>query len=337
MRKDIHDADYQTIDKLRRALKPLLAKLGRLQTSAKVATLAVPPIAVNPQPASQENAVTIRGRELGDNAGRDHPANANAPYRRHAGFQEILADVADQTDQDDKQPVRPPVDPRQDDLMYWDNLLDIEETTAAVPPATPEELEEVLPEDVLLALPSNATVAAGHCELELTFRKRKANSLLSQIRELIADKSFKYTDEIRKAPRKGVKTRGQTSVIELNRHLSFLCQVYAWNRARLVDLNADKDTLDLYAVLQKDDVKCSTAMLNPNKAGSTKLKLSWIWQSVDRRIMAGLAVDAEMAATDPATLTECMYLFQTNSIILFIISSSQNTLVTRTGIGRALA
>ncbi len=139
------------------------------------------------------------------------------------------------------------------------------------------------PEKMKLALPSNMSVPATHCALELTFRKRKAKGLLHQIRELIAEKSFKYTDEIRKAPRKGVRTRGQTAVLELNRRLSLLCQIYAWNRARMIDLQADEETLAGYRVLKKEDVKCSTAVLQPNKAGSTKLKLSWIWHSVDRR------------------------------------------------------
>lgn len=193
--------------------------------------------------------------------------------------------------------------------MYWDTLLDIADSTVPARPFAIPEAQEVAPENVKLGLPSNRNVAAGHRDLELTFRKRKAKTLLSQIRELIAEKSFKYTDQIRKAPRKGVKTRGQTSVLELNRHLSFLCQAYAWGRARMIDLNVDAATLEIYRPLEKDDVKCSTAVLNPNKAGSTKLKLSWIWQSVDRRIIAGVAVDAELAAMDPATLTECKQIF----------------------------
>ncbi len=70
----------------------------------------------------------------------------------------------------------------------------------------------------------------------------------------------------------------------------------------MIDLQADEDTLSAYQVLQKDDVKCSTAVLQPNKAGSTKLKLSWIWHSVDRRVIAGLPTPE---TSDPATLAEC--------------------------------
>lgn len=198
---------------------------------------------------------------------------------------------------------------RREDLQYWDNLFGISDDTLNpnAESRDPAHPGDVPPELRRLALPSNSNISDEHQPLELTFRLRKAESILTQIRDLIAEKSFKYTDEIRKAPRKGVRTRGRTSIIELNRRLSFLCQVYAWNRARMVDLKADKDTLDLYQILETDHVRCSTAVLKPNQPGSTKLKLSWIWQSVDRRIMAGqeeLRAD-QVDSADPATITEC--------------------------------
>ena len=115
---------------------------------------------------------------------------------------------------------------RQEDLMYWDSLVDMADAVNAEQAAT-DPASDVPPEKMKLPLPSNKSVPETHCALELLFRRRKAKALLTQIRELIAEKSFKYTDEIRKAPRKGVRTRGQTAVIELNRRLSLLCQVYA--------------------------------------------------------------------------------------------------------------
>ena len=209
----------------------------------------------------------------------------------------------------------------QEDLAYWDSLVDMAD---AVNPdhAASDPASDVPPVKMKLPLPSNISVPGTHCGLELLFRKRKAKALLNQIRELIAEKSFKYTDEICKAPRKGVRTRGQTAVIELNRRLSLLCQIYGWNRARMVDLQADEDTLAAYQVLQKDDIKCSTAVLQPNKAGSTKLKLSWIWHSVDRRVMAGLATPE---TSDPATLAECRSVAHRSSSPADIAQSAEYT------------
>ncbi|KAF8806062.1 hypothetical protein BYT27DRAFT_7102812 [Phlegmacium glaucopus] len=55
--------------------------------------------------------------------------------------------------------------------------------------------------------------------------------------------------------------------------------MYARCRARLVQLGADPATQTRLRVLLIDDVRSSTAIVNPNVPGSTKLKLSWIWQT----------------------------------------------------------
>ena len=44
-------------------------------------------------------------------------------------------------------------------------------------------------------------------------------------------------------------------------------------------LGAGPAILQQYRKLTTDDVKASTAIVNPNEPGSTQLKLSWIWQT----------------------------------------------------------
>lgn len=291
--RDVRDADINTIDKLRTALNPLLAKLGRLQASAKVPTI------VSPRPAVPDHQ-------------RPAPREAAPP-----GIILGRADLA-----------------RREDLMYWDNLFGIADDTLNALPQKSKEQADTPPECLRLALPSNDNVSPDHRALELKFRIRKAQSLLTEIRDLIAEKSFKYTDEIRNAPRKGVRTRGRTSIIELNRRLSFLCQAYTWNRGRMADLKADKAITDLYQALEADHVRCSTAVLNPNKAGSTKLKLSWVWQSVDRRIMAG--EEQPTANTDDATLTECRCSSNVYSSYTNTLNSPSCTLAPRPSVGKSM-
>ncbi len=195
--------------------------------------------------------------------------------------------------------------PDTETLEYWDTLNGIAD--GAVADTDLRVGEDVPPEHLLLNLPSNGTISSAHSSLELQLRRRKLNTLLDEIRNLIADKSFKYTDEIRTAPRKGVRTRARSSILELDRRLSFLCQMYSWSREKMLYIGVPDSTADSYRVLTKDDVKCSTAVLKPNIDGSTKLRLSWIWKSVDRRIMAGIEPDAEGAAPrDAHSLKECM-------------------------------
>ena len=55
--------------------------------------------------------------------------------------------------------------------------------------------------------------------------------------------------------------------------------MYNHCRSRLVALDCDADTLNMFQRLKKDDLNASTAILNPNMPGSTNIRLSWIWHN----------------------------------------------------------
>ncbi|KAF8952217.1 hypothetical protein BDZ97DRAFT_2066652 [Flammula alnicola] len=184
----------------------------------------------------------------------------------------------------------------QDETMEdWDNVAEVEEESASADDNIPVERQT-------LCLPSNGNVGPMYDEIELALRKTQAKAHLNQLRELIAEKSFQYSDVIRAAPRKGVRTRGRAAVKDLNMRISFHCQVYSRCRARLVLLHADEATLQKFRLLKKEDIKASTAVLRPNTPGSTTLQLSWIWHSVRRHILPD--ADADLSDADPATILE---------------------------------
>jgi hypothetical protein len=198
-----------------------------------------------------------------------------------------------------------------DQMATWDILVQDLDDEPPAPSATARRTrstgldETQLPvEEQVLCLPSNRNVTPCNEDIELTFRKNQANAHLHQLRELIAEKSFQYSDVIRNAPRKGVKTRARGTIKGINTQISLHCQVYSHCRSRLIDLHADASTLQQFRELRKDDIKASTAVLNPNVAGSTSLHLSWIWQDVRRHILP--AANADIIATDAATILECM-------------------------------
>jgi hypothetical protein len=58
----------------------------------------------------------------------------------------------------------------------------------------------------------------------------------------------------------------------------------------------DHTILDKFRILLKEDVKASTAIVDPNDTGSTSLRLSWIWQT--RTLGAG---------SNPDEMRECEY------------------------------
>lgn len=140
----------------------------------------------------------------------------------------------------------------------------------------------------------------GHlAEVEIKLRKCQASRLLHQLRELIAEKSFQYSHIMRAAPRKGVRTRSRAVVHELVNKISLHARMYNHCRSRLLALDCDADTLSMFQRLTKDDLNASTAILNPNVAGSTAVRLSWIWHNSFRTgVLAnsGVGADSESGA-----------------------------------------
>ena len=118
-------------------------------------------------------------------------------------------------------------------------------------------------------------------QVELQLRLKQADKSLQALRDTIADKSFQYSHVICVAPRKGVRTRAQATITKLNFQIALHCHVYAKCRAAIARLGTDEVVLNKYCILLKEDVKSSSAILNPNEPGSTRHQLSWIWQTGD--------------------------------------------------------
>ena len=286
--RDPRGDDRQKLDKMRASLAPLLVEVNRLQIAAGVyqCEAQAPP----PQPAEPHAA----------EPGLSNPA----PPAPTAGDTPVQGQNAQ------------PVDP----LSYWDIVVqDVDEPTV-VPdletdnnkrnkkgPRTRSQatVEDLVPvEKQTLHIPSNHNVTPGHDDVELALRKNQARSHLHQLRDLIAEKSFQYSDVLRKAPRKGVRTRARGTLKGINTQISLHCQVYSNCRTRLIQLGADELTLQGFRELRKEDVKASTAVLKPNARGSKALKLSWIWSDVSRHVL--LVPGAELPESDAATILECM-------------------------------
>ena len=208
------------------------------------------------------------------------------------------------------QSARPSSEEPDDAMVDWVDDFDLVSESA---PALHPDLTS--PEDVLpiecqrLSLPSNGDFGQLYDSTELSLRRNQAMIHLNQLQELIAKKSFQYSDVIWTAPRKSFCNHARAAVKDLNIQISFHCQVYSQCCSRLVRLGADQATLQQFQVLKKDDIKLSTAILTPNTPGATSIKLSWIWHAVTRRILPAADADADadgdQAHTNPATILEC--------------------------------
>ena len=215
-----------------------------------------------------------------------------------------------------------------DDETEYDDYE--EPTVKAVTHLTPIERKTIV-------LPSNGNVESNPSasDLEIKFRKMQAHSQLNRIRDLIADISFQFSHVIRGQIRKNIRTRSQKRVKSLHNELTLHARIYTRCRNHLVALDCGHSTLGQYRELKKEDLKSSTAILEPNQPGSTSLKLSWIWHSGRWLLMQENSTVIEesgessgpRADTDPApgpesdrqTLYECRLSFfsKTSLLILF--------------------
>ena len=163
-------------------------------------------------------------------------------------------------------------------------------------------------EDVVIPLPSNGNTSLVYRDLEISHRTSAADEQLNHIRNLIAEKSFQFSHVIRVAPRKGVATRSRAAVKKLNNEIAEHCRMYSRCRISLMTLGADESLLSRFKVLSPSDIAASTIIINPNDPGSTRISLSWIWQSSARHILAftGQNNEREMQADDHNSLLECM-------------------------------
>jgi hypothetical protein len=132
--------------------------------------------------------------------------------------------------------------------------------------------------------------------IELQHRKYHAASLLGKLREVIAEKSFQYSHVIRKAHKKAVKTRSRARVSNLSDTIALIAKAYERNRLAMVRLDADQYTLATFKPLTRQDLRASTAVLDPNEVGSKNLTLSWVWQ-----------MTLNHADNSAAALEECAY------------------------------
>jgi hypothetical protein len=153
--------------------------------------------------------------------------------------------------------------------------------------ARPEKVQAPLKDDDVLAperrslpIPSYIlSVDPVSRSLEIDQRLKQAARILGDIRDLIADKSFQFSHVIRAAPRKGVKTRARSFITKLNQRIAYQCRIYSRCRLALVKLEAGEVVLTKYQILKIEDVSSSSALIDPNRPGSTKIALSWIWQT----------------------------------------------------------
>jgi hypothetical protein len=150
------------------------------------------------------------------------------------------------------------------------------------------------PEQKSLHLPSSLVNEHPLREAELSLRIKQASRYLAAIREAVAEKSFQYSHVIRSAASNVIRTRFRGTVTRISERISSMSKVYCRARSAMRRLGADEQLMHTFRELKREDVKASTAIIDPNIPGSSTLHLSWIWETGSRN-----------AGSTPEAMREC--------------------------------
>ena len=219
-------------------------------------------------------------------------AKFHAESRKYMGldaYTEIVGDDEDEGSGDTDQILDTEFDP------YWDPID---------PPDTNADTGR--PETFLVAMPSALPGTSAHRQplarllrMEMELRRGHANDCLATIRRTIGQEAFEYKKVLRPAHDKIHQTRARTSIQNIHRGLVLQARIYKRTREGMIKIGFDMNIIDsLYRRLTADDIKVSSAINDPNSAGSTRTQLSWIW-----------TLHQGVQANDNH-LTECWFLIQ---------------------------
>ena len=174
----------------------------------------------------------------------------------------------------------------------WDDIDD-EDNPLGQPPAPAHRGHTRLPEQLALSLPSILGRArcellhvAHLCDTELNLREGDANDTLHQIRISVGQKSFLFRENVRQAKSQQTKTRAWAQVTTVDSNLKHHARVYTHIRKAMISLGATEKMLARFQELRPSDLKVSTAVSDPNKKGSRKVKLAWYFTMNEKKTIA---------------------------------------------------
>jgi hypothetical protein len=128
-----------------------------------------------------------------------------------------------------------------DSMENWEPKLHTTAESASDDDITPVEKH-------VFCLPSDGMVDDKYKRVELNLRVNQAKIHLNHLRDLIAEKSFQYSDVIRPASSQDIVTRARSKVKNIDHAMAFHAQVYKRCQSRMVCLGATPNTLESAAI-----------------------------------------------------------------------------------------
>ena len=148
-----------------------------------------------------------------------------------------------------------------------------------------EHEESQYPECMSLCLPSSLgkQVIEYHslqdlAKQEIQLRIGQANDALVALRLELGHRALLFRTVVRRSRNTKGKTRAWKQVNQSSMEVLKHVRCYHHAQRALMELGADKDTLEKYQDIQKKDLKMSADMLKENRFGQRNDTLAWFWQ-----------------------------------------------------------
>ena len=152
-------------------------------------------------------------------------------------------------------------------------------------PITVESSTVIPPERLSIPIPSNLGI--DFCrknmlihlvDAEIVLQKGQANDALHQIRISLVKKAYIFRTTVRHAHTQQRKTRVWRDINASENSIRGLRRIYTCARSAMIRLGVPPDIMKQYQVLEKDHLKATTAVMDPdNISGHRQGQLAWFW------------------------------------------------------------
>jgi len=159
-----------------------------------------------------------------------------------------------------------------------------DEYNSTITTADPEHqilpFPSAVPNKCLKELPPEWWAVIGDLRnTELEIRQGHAADTLDHVRTAVIHLSWQYKNSVRKATSGVQKTRAWDKIKLLNATLTLQRRVYNRNRVIMKQIGHGTGVGDKFPFLDSKDCIVSTTVTNPNSAGQSSDRLTWLWRS----------------------------------------------------------
>jgi hypothetical protein len=113
---------------------------------------------------------------------------------------------------------------------------------------------------------------------EIQLRIGQANDSLEKLRMALGQKTSLFVNAVRKAKHQGSKSQARTLVNQATFAVEKHASNYRCAHAALTKLGAEKDILEKFKPLTKDDLKVCTDVVEERRVGQRSDEVAWFWR-----------------------------------------------------------